>query len=130
MERVDSVDDRKGVEVSVGIIRVRLVELELHGFWHAGGEVGSRAVREHQVLASALGVGFRIVVLNEAPCAPHHVPPHQVTPVVRIIAFLEGSERVETALMAPFELHFAELANHRFRPDPERLFAFDEKGEL
>ena len=51
-----------------------------------------------------------IVAFHEAPRAPDHEKAHQLTPVIRMFALLEGREGVHGALVAPGELVDAAVA--------------------
>ena len=105
LEVVDGVDDRVGIEKRVLVAGVAVVDLEPNRFRRPPGEIRSGAVGERQKLAARL-VLLRVVFLDEAPGAADQEQPHQLAPVVGVLAFLEGGERADGALMLVQKLRF------------------------
>lgn len=130
VQRVNRLLDGCGEEPRVLVGRVRRLDGVGDGARRAIREVGARAVREGQVSAVGDRVLPRVVVADEAAGAPHEVEPHQVAPVVRIVALLEGGEGAHGALVPLLELHLAQQAEHALRADAEVLVLRHEEPQL
>ena len=104
--------------------------LELHRLGHASREVGSRAIRELKVLAVALGIELGVVLLDEAAGAADQIEPHQIAPVVGVLALLEGGQRPHRALVSPDELRLAEFAKELLGANADVLLLVDEQPQL
>ena len=89
--------------------------------------VPSANVRNFRPLAR---VGLGVVVLDEAARAADQVQPHQIPPVVGILALLEGGQRPDGALVPPDELGFAHLAQQCLGPDADVLVLGHEQPKL
>ena len=83
-----------------------------------------------RILAAVGGVGVGVVVLDEAAGSADHVEPHQLAPVVGVLALLEGGEGADRTLVAADELGLAELAQQLLRADAEVLIFRDEQPQL
>jgi len=120
---VDGADHRIGVEPGVRIGRVGVVDREAQTFGRASGEVGFPPIGEEQIAAAFI---LMCVVLHDEPSgAPHHVEPHQVAPIVGVVAFFERGQRPHRALVPADEFRLpAQRRQQPFRADAEiRIFA-------
>ena len=74
-----------------------------------------------------------VVALDEASRATHHEQAHDLAPVVRISALLEGGERVQRALVFLHELvrlAIAVAAQVFLRADADGGVAFEKEAQL
>src|SRR5882724_848066 len=129
-ERIDGGDNKVGIQKSILIVRVTVVDGELQRLWLACREIGPCAIGEGEILAASNTICFRIVVLNEAPGAADHIESHEVAPIVGIGALLNGRQRAHWALMATDELYLTDLPEHTFRTDAEVGIFGDKEPQL
>ena len=130
VEAVDRIDHVRVVELGVLVAAVLAVDLDRESAGHALGERHVGAVGGGEELASGLRVGLGVVLLDEAAGAADEEEAHEFAPVVGIVAFLEGCEGADAALVAAQELGFAQLAQVLLRADAQVLLLQDEQAEL
>jgi hypothetical protein len=109
-QAIDRVHDAVGKQARVLIPKILRADREFDGLGDAGGEILPGPVREFQVLAIHRRVELGVVLLNKAARPPHEIQPHQLAPIVRVLALFEGGQRTHRALMAAKELRFAQIA--------------------
>ena len=75
---------------------------------------------------------FGVVGNDEAAGSTNHVETNQLAPVVKLIALLNGENRVDPALMFALKLGFgqSEFAHEAFRPNSDIGFFVDEQAQL
>src|SRR6266849_8464563 len=93
IQRIDRLNDTIGVEESIRIAGLLIVDGEFDGAGYTLRKVGTLAIGEKQVLAPRLCVGLGVVLLDEAARAPHQVETHQIAPIVWVITLLESGQR-------------------------------------
>ncbi len=126
---VDGGHHRVRIEPGVSIAGVGIVDAKLQIPGDAGREIGLAAVGEPKVLAALVLVS--VMLHDEAARAPHHVQPHQITPVVRVFALLESGQRPHRTLMATDEFVLAAEPGDQFlRPDADVGVLAQEQAQL
>src|SRR6266702_1814283 len=118
VEIIDRIDDRIRVEKGVGVAGLLIVNRKFDGARQAQREEGTSPIIEVQVLAPR-GVCLRVVVLDKAARATYQKQPHQVAPIVGVLALLEGGQRAYRALVAKIKGGLAQLADEPFRANAQ-----------
>ena len=127
---LNNVDHLRRVQLGVLVIGIGIVDGELDRLRHAGREERACPVLVGEELPPGLVVRLRVVFLNEAARAAHEVEPHQVAPVVGILAKVEGRQGARRGLVTPAELYLAQLPEEVFGPDSEVLVILHEDAQL
>ena len=128
-ERRDGVDGRVAVQRGGGVMRVTVQRLTvLNVFRDTFWEVGLAPVGVDEVLAPP--VAERVVLLDERPGPAHQEQPHELAPVVRVPALLEGGERTRLDLVPPLKGRLAHLSENRLGTNAEVAVWRDEEAEL
>ena len=129
MQTVDAVDHRGVVKPRVGVRGIGGVSAERDRARDALGEVRPIAVSEGEV-AAARRILLAVVRFDEGARPANHVEPHQLAPVIAVLALVEGGKRAKAALMAAYELDFAQLTDDGFGANAEILAVLDEETKL
>ena len=155
MQHADGVHDLVGIEPGVLVVRVFVANAEREGLGLALGEMESAAAFENEEPAVFLGLralalgtfvlgghedrgargAFRegVVALDEAARAADHEQAHEFAPVVGVVAFLEGGEAIDGALMAAGEFVRAAVAVAAqvfLGPDADHVVGIQEQAKL
>ncbi|OQC24337.1 MAG: hypothetical protein BWX70_02640 [Verrucomicrobia bacterium ADurb.Bin070] len=127
---VDGVDHIIGKQAGVLVAGILFGDFETDCLGHARREVGAGAVRELQIFARALRIELGVVLLDEAAGAADEIEPHEVAPIVGVLAFLECSERPDRTLMTADKLRLADFAKQPLGANADILLLVDKQAEL
>ena len=130
VQLVHRIDHLRRVQLGVLVVGVGLVYGELNRLGHAGREEGLGPVLVGEELPPGFLVGLGVVVLDEAAGASYKVEPHQVAPVVGVLAEVEGRQGARRGLMTPAELHLAQFAQVPLGPNAQVLIVLHEHAQL
>src|SRR6266481_7257379 len=129
-QSVDGMNDIVGIQACVRVVRVILVIGKSNRLGNPVGEIEPVAAVESKVFPPPLLIVQSVVRFDETPCTPNKVQPHQVSPIIRVLALLKCGEGIYGALMTPDKFGFSQFPKVAFRSNAEIQVGGNEKLKL
>ena len=129
-QTVDRIHDFVGVQPSVGVVWVFIIELKFNRLWDSIREVEPFTTVKRQVLATSVLIRLRVIFLDEPTCSTDEIEPHQFAPIVGIRALFKSRKRTNGSLMPPYEFRFSNLLQVLLWSDSKVLVTSNKQLQL